>query len=233
MVGSLASRRHRRRISRTHRQLIAAVLAGVAALITISMLRPSSPETTSILVTNKTLPAGHPITDADVSTAAWPTSVGEPPATADLDQLRGRVTAGPMAAGEPLSLTRIVGPDLLELAGTADAGSGELVAAPVRLADAGQVALIRPGDSVDVIAARASDGGGQSADRVAIDARVITIAAATENDAGLLSSSADPGAASTEPGSLIVLAVSPATATDLAAATTRSRLSVVLKPVIR
>lgn len=218
-----------RRFSRAHRQLVAALLAGVAALVALSLLRPSPPATTTILVASRTLPAGHTITDADVTAAAWPTSVGAPPATAQLDELRGRVTAGPMTPGEPLSLGRIVGPNLLELSGTTDPGNAELVAAPVRLADAGQAALIRPGDLVDVIAARASDGGGQSAERVAIDARVITIAATSENESGLLSSgSSDPS--STEPGSLIVLAVSPATATELAAATTRSRLSVVLKP---
>lgn len=229
MFSNQPGRRPVRRFSRTHRQLLAAGLAGIAALMTISLLRPSPPATTAILVANRELPAGHTISDSDVGEAQWPTSVGPPPSVAEIDDIRGRVTTGPLAAGEPIGVARVIGPGLLELAGATSSDGTELVAAPIRLADSGQAALIRPGDTVDVIAARASDGGGQSAERVATDVRVITIAGAADDDPGLLSSSDDSGAASTESGSLIVLAVTPVTATDLAAASTRSKLSVVLK----
>lgn len=197
--------------------------------MTISLLRPSPPATTAILVANRELPAGHTITESDVSEALWPTAVGPPPPVAEIDDIRGRVTTGPLAAGEPIGVARIIGPGLLDLTGATDSDGTELVAAPIRLADSGQAALIRPGDTVDVIAARASDAGGQSAERVATDVRVITIAGATDGESGLLSSSGDSGANSAESGSLIVLAVTPVTATDLAAASTRSKLSVVLK----
>ncbi len=230
MFGQQEPIRHTRRLTRTHRQLLAALLVGVAALLTISLVRPAAPSTTPILVASRTLPAGHALTDGDLLSTPWPDSIGEPPATAELDQLRGRVTAGPVAAGEPVSLTRVVGPGLLELTGSASADPTGFVAAPVRLADAGQAALIRPGDIVDVIAARAIDGGGQSADLVASDVRVITIAAEAGGGSSLLSSSGDSTSASSEPGNLIVLAVTSAVATELAAAATRSRLSVVLKP---
>lgn len=227
--------RQLRRFTRTHRQFVAAILAGTAALLTISMLRPSPPPTTPILVASRPLPAGHTVSDADVRTADWPTVLGEPLTTADLGQVKGRITAGPLSTGEPITATRIVGPGLLGLAEStsADGQSGTYVAAPVRLADAGQTALIRPGDLVDVLAARATDGGGQSAEQVAADARVITIASQSEGEAGLLPRTGNQDGDSTEPGSLIVLAVSAHTATELAAAATRSRLSIVLKPPTR
>lgn len=219
------------RTLRTHRRLVAALLAGCAALIAVSIVRPEPPETTAIVVARHSLAAGHVITDSDVSIAQWPTAIGAPPTARAISDVQGRTTAGPVGAGEPLSQARLVGPGLLELVtltGAADAS--HLVAAPIRLADAGQAALIRPGDTVDVIAARAIDGGGQSADQVATDARVITITDASHPDGGLLGSTDGPATGSTDPGSLIVLAVSTDTAKDLAAAATRSRISVVLKP---
>ena len=229
MFAKPPGRRPVRRFNRTHRQLLAAALAGIAVLMTISLLQPPPPTTTAILVATRDLPAGHAITDADVSEAQWPTSVGPPPTVSDVAEIRGRVTTGPLASGEPIGVTRIIGPGLLELAGATRADGTEFVAAPIRLADSGQAALIRPGDTVDVIAARASDGGGQSAERVATDVRVITIAGANDDASGLLPGSGDSSTAATETGSLIVLAVTPVTATDLAAASTRSKLSVVLK----
>lgn len=221
-----------RRLTRTHRQLVAAALVGIASMVVVSIAKPAPPATTQILVASRSLPAGHTLADSDLATTQWPMSVGPPPSVADPEQLRGRVTAGPLALGEPLSMTRVVGPGLLELAGSSTAtgiGSAALVAAPVRLADAGQATLIRPGDTVDVVAARAIDSGGQSAERIATDVRVITIAAEARDGANLLSSG-DSSSETHEPGSLIVLAVSPATATELAAAATRSQIGIVLKP---
>ncbi len=52
-----------------------------------------------------------------------------------------------MRAGETITDVRLVGPALL-------AGYGDqLVAAPVRIADAGSAALLQPGDVIDVLAA--------------------------------------------------------------------------------
>ena len=159
--------------------------------------------------------------------------VASSPLTPRVDAARGRTIAVPMDSGELVSSSRLVGPDLLGLGDITGNGSGEpaLVAAPVRLADAGQATLLRAGDIVDVIAARASDGGGQSANLVARDVRVITIAADAGSKGGLLptdTAAGDPPDSS----SLIVVAVMQDVATELAAAATRSRISVVLKPQV-
>lgn len=87
-------------------------------------------------------------------------------------------------------------------------GGGEMVAAPVRIADAATVRLLRPGDRVDVVA---SDGRGQGR-VVATGARV----------------SAVPDSGSTEPGALVVLSVPRPTAARLSGAGITSRLAVTL-----
>lgn len=221
-----------RRIARNHRQLIAALLAGLAGLLIVSMLRPGPLPTTTIVVASHRLPAGHVLTNDDLTTREWPTSVGEPPPLVDVDAARGRTIAGPLDAGELVSPSRLVGPDLLAMGDTAapPGDQATLVAAPVRLADPGQATLLRAGDVVDVIAARASDGGGQSASLVARGVRVVTIAAEATSKGGLLPNSESALGESADSSSLIVVAVTPAVATELAAAATRSKISVVIRP---
>lgn len=87
-------------------------------------------------------------------------------------------------------------------------GAVEMVAAPVRIADAATVRLLRPGDRVDVIAA----DGGSEARVVAAGARVAEV----------------PDFAATETGALVVLSVPRATAARLAGAGTTARLAVTL-----
>ncbi|MEU7021534.1 hypothetical protein ABZ990_12855 [Streptomyces sp. NPDC046203] len=90
-----------------------------------------------------------------------------------------------------------------------------LVSAPVRIADAETVRLLRPGDRVDVIAAPAGPmGGGGEARVVASGARVTEV----------------PRAGGTRPdgGALIVLSVPRATAAALAGAGITSSLAVTL-----
>jgi hypothetical protein len=84
-------------------------------------------------------------------------------------------------------------------------GDPALVRAPVRIADAGVVELLRPGDRVDVLAA---------ARVVASGARVVTV---PEGDGGALGD-----------GALVVLSVPRSTAAALAGASARSPLTVAL-----
>ncbi|WP_442810987.1 hypothetical protein [Streptomyces sp. NBC_01217] len=87
-----------------------------------------------------------------------------------------------------------------------------LVSAPVRIADAGTVRLLRPGDRVDVIAA---EGAGADARVLAKGARVADVPrAGTEGLA--------------EDGALIVLSVPRGTAAALAGAGISARLAVTL-----
>ncbi|MCC9710235.1 hypothetical protein E4N62_36215 [Streptomyces sp. MNU76] len=85
------------------------------------------------------------------------------------------------------------------------------VTAPVRIADAATVRLLRPGDRVDVIAAEESTTGG-AAKVVARGARVSEV----------------PTADAAESGALVVLTVPRRTAAELAGAGATSRLAVTL-----
>ncbi|MER6719431.1 RcpC/CpaB family pilus assembly protein [Streptomyces halstedii] len=107
-----------------------------------------------------------------------------------------------------------------------------LVAAPVRIADAATVRLLRPGDRVDVLStrdadARSSDAGQDGTARARLVARDVRVAQvpghADGSDAGL----GDPdGGAEAGDGGLVVLTVERETAAALAGAGASGRLAV-------
>lgn len=123
----------------------------------------------------------------------------------DAGRARGHPTAAPpstsastpMSSSPPTATASVRGRDAVET-----------VAAPVRIADAATVRLLRPGDRVDVIAA---DGGSEGR-VVAAGARVAEV----------------PDFSATESGALVVLSVPRATAARLAGAGTTARLAVTL-----
>ncbi|MFI0038381.1 hypothetical protein ACH4NS_23210 [Streptomyces mutabilis] len=86
------------------------------------------------------------------------------------------------------------------------------VSAPVRIADAATVRLLRPGDRVDVIAA--TDGGSGEATVLARGARVTKVPEPVDGDAA--------------GGALVVVSVPRATAHRLAGAAATARLAVTL-----
>nr|WP_242339757.1 hypothetical protein [Streptomyces formicae] len=91
----------------------------------------------------------------------------------------------------------------------------DMVSAPVRIADAETVRLLRPGDEVDVIAAADSPAGGASdAHVVATGARVAGVPRAHDDFP--------------DGGALVVLTVPRPVAARLAGASTTSRLAVTL-----
>lgn len=82
----------------------------------------------------------------------------------------GRTTTGPLRRGEAVTDARLVSPDLM-------AGHPDVVAVPVRLPDPATVALLRAGDTVDLVAADPATG---RAETVARRARVVAIPKAEE-----------------------------------------------------
>ncbi|MGW4106392.1 hypothetical protein ACWEGV_25590, partial [Streptomyces sp. NPDC004976] len=97
-------------------------------------------------------------------------------------------------------------------------GAGKTVLAPVRIADAATVRLLRPGDLVDVIAAEETMSGGE-ARVVARGARVTEVPEPVDG--------ADDGGTG-DGGALVVLSVPRATAAGLAGAGATARLAVTL-----
>ncbi len=196
--------------------LLRRVAAGLLVLAALGLaLRPppagspvaGSDPVSVVVVSAADLPAGTVLTADDVVATEFP-GVRAPAGTVPAaDELVGRTLAAPVRRGEPVTDVRLVGPALW-----AAVPAGQ-VAAPVRLADLGVAALLRPGDRVDVLASR-PDAPVQV---VAADALVLT--------AGPVSPGADDTAAG-----LLVLAVPAVTASALAAAATDAALTVTLGP---
>src|SRR5699024_12330780 len=83
----------------------------------------------------------------DLSTAAHPARLVGPGTPADPDDLVGQTLATALAAGDPVTGLRVIGPELARAA----VGSDRARMVPVRPADPSVTDLLRPGDRVDVI----------------------------------------------------------------------------------
>ncbi len=151
-----AASRHRRKL---------AVLAAVAAVLTgVSAAAPEGPAMISVVKAKSRLPAGTVVSTSDlvldrVAAADVPEGVLTDPLT-----LVGKTLAAPVAENQmmtPLAATDV----------RTSVPYGHVIA-PLRLVDTALVALLRPGDLVDVIAADAQAG---QAAVVAAGARVVTI----------------------------------------------------------
>ena len=194
----------------TARRVLAALLA-VAALVLA--LRPSPegaprpPVTVGVAVAAADLAPGSVLTAADLTLARLPPDVVPSGVAADPHALVGRVVTGGVRAGEPLTDVRLVGAGL-----TALLPEGQ-VAVPVRLADLAVAGLVGTGDRVDVLA---TVPDAAAAEVVASAALVLSAPSGAPDD------QTDPGAG------LLLLAVDPATATRLAAASTSATLTVSL-----
>lgn len=192
----------RRQVLR-RRRLLAALLAAVAVASGLAATADEPPETVPVVVAAADLPAGQVLGTDDLTTVAFaPGSVpdglvGDP---------SGRVLASPLTRGAPVAEVSLVGPAM-----TGD--RPDLVATPVRLPDAGAVALLRVGDELDLVATQPQSG---EVDRVADAAVVLAIPAADEatGPTGL-------------PGRLVVLGVAGHEVDRLAGAASRAVLSYV------
>ncbi|KAB2808501.1 pilus assembly protein CpaB [Pimelobacter simplex] len=176
----------RRRVLR-HRRLLAALLVAGAAVTGVRALAPPAPPSTPVLVAARDLPAGQVLGRGDLTTTRLapqdrPAGAVEP-AGAPL----GHALAAPLRRGEPLTDVRLVGP------GLAAGQPADTVAAPVRLADAGQAALLAAGDVVDLLATDPQGGGPSTV--LARAAVVLAVPARSDSDDGAL------------PGRLVVLAL--------------------------
>ncbi|WP_055480490.1 SAF domain-containing protein [Sphaerimonospora mesophila] len=236
----------RRSITRrlaAHRRLIAAVLAGAAMACALASIGP--PGGVEVLAAAHDLGGGR-LSASDVMVVrlppdAVPDGVFRPGAT-----LTGRVVAGPMRRGEPLTDARILGRGMLSTQGPG------MVATPVRIADPAAGELLSPGDVVDVLAAFETDpfaAGPLGADPLAGAPPEEPAGSAAADDTGGFERASSEGAARqavmvarevrvmTPPSSgeggegvLLVLATTPGQAARLAQAQAHGRLSVAIHP---
>ncbi|TAL26050.1 MAG: hypothetical protein EPN99_00740 [Frankiales bacterium] len=188
------------RAAARHRALLAAGLAAASVAAGLSAVAPAAPPTVAVLSAAHDLAAGAVLGPDDLVTAELPRELVPAGALVDAAAVVGRLVAGPVRRGEPLTDVRLLGAGLLP--------PGPDVAVPVRLAEPATGALVRAGDTVDVLSA-AEQGASVVATRLAV------------------LSVPDLGDAAGE-GALVVVAASRSTAARLAAAAVTGRLSVVV-----
>ncbi len=198
------SRRLRRFYLRYHRAL-AAVLSGAAVFLFARAAAPPPADTVSVVVAAHDLSGGADLQPGDVSLVHLPPNVTADGTYSSLATVIGHTVAAPMRAGEPLTDRRLLGRSLL-----AGYGTG-LVAAAVPIQNPDVVALLHPGDAIDVYAARSTVG---PATLLASAAPVVTLPQSTGD---------------TEQGGLVLLAVTPAQAASLASASATSPLFIALR----
>lgn len=221
---------------RRMRRPAAALFAAAAVGLGLLAIRPAPPPSVEVVVAAHDLRGGTVVKPADVRTVAFPRAAvpdgalrpgaltAEAPKP-DAPQVPGarrpigrRLLAGPMRKGEPLTDMRFLDGGLLD-----GYGPG-VVAVPVRIADAGAVRLLRPGDRVDVLAvsgpALADPGvdtpGPAPPSRARVVASAIPVIALPRDHS------------SPEQGALIVLAAGKDQAQTLAAAAGSARLSLTI-----
>ena len=182
------------------------MLAAVAAVLTgVSAAAPEGPAMISVVKARSQLPAGTVLSTSDlvrdqVVASDVPEGVLTDPLT-----LVGKTLAAPVAEDQMMTPLATTDP-------RTSVPHGHVIA-PLRLADTALVALVRPGDLVDVIAADAQAG---QAAVVAAGARVVTVPQVPEEELG-------PGS----DGALVLIDVDARTASVVAQAAASATLSII------
>jgi pilus assembly protein CpaB len=184
-----------------HRRVLAALCAAAAAVFGLAAARPHTGGV-RVLVAARDLAGGAVLRPRDVAVRVLPVSAV--PAGV-VRGVVGRELSGPVRRGEPFTDVR------LRSGGLVDGRDPAAVAVPVRLADAAVARLLRPGDHVDVLAARAD--GPLPARTIVAAVPVIAVPR--------------PGM-ETDEGALIVVRADRSQAAALARASVDSRMSVTI-----
>lgn len=220
----MTKRRFFREVGRAiswHRRLLAAALAAASAAAVIHLTQPAPPETVQLLVADRDLSGGSELAEDDLRQIAVPPEAVPDGAVRPGDSLSDQVLASPLRAGEPLTNVRLVRPDLAASYGD------DLVAAPTRIFDQDATHVLRVGDRVDVLATSTTIANADVSDfdeavseeattTIARDVPVVAIPPAEATGVGA-------------EGALVVLAVSPDIAEELAHYHVSARLSIVLR----
>ncbi|WP_410641198.1 SAF domain-containing protein [Amycolatopsis sp. lyj-346] len=119
--------------------------AGLLVLGGLSLVHPGSARGAPTVLAAHDLPSGATLHAADVRLADLPDEARPMGVLSSFDAVDGRLLAGAVRAGEPLTDVR-----LATVPTSAEPGTATV---PVRLADVAVAELLRPGQRVDVVAA--------------------------------------------------------------------------------
>jgi Flp pilus assembly protein CpaB len=128
-----------------HRRLLASFAAGWAVFFALAAVT-AEPEGQRVLVAARDLDSGMTVRAADLSAAKVPSEVLPDHPAAAMRDVVGRTTSGAIRRGEVLTDRRTIA------AGPLDGYGPARVLAVVRVSDPSVLALLRPGDTVDVVA---------------------------------------------------------------------------------
>ncbi|WP_410610223.1 SAF domain-containing protein [Amycolatopsis sp. lyj-109] len=158
---------HLTRLQSRRTRLIRRWLAlGLLVLGGLLLVHPGSARGAPTVLAAHDLPSGATLRAADVRVADLPDETRPMGVLSTLDAVDGRLLAGAVRAGEPLTDVR--------LATVPDPGDPGTATVPVRLADVAIAELLRPGQRVDVVAAP-EPAAPASASVLASGATVVTI----------------------------------------------------------
>ena len=193
------------------RFLLAAGTLGLAAAVTVDQLHPPPPVLETIVVTDRPVLAGVPLTTDDLRTTRIPPQAVPADALRDPAAAVGRVLVVPVSAGTVLS------EPVLVAAGGGPQGPAGTVVAAVRLGEPALARIVGPGMHVDLLAPSPSSdlpsGDAVAAQHLARRALVLPgpLAATRSTSGGLTLSATEEEAAD-----LILVAVTPEEASLLA-----------------
>lgn len=154
------------RFTLRHRRLLAATATGLAVYFGLSAVT-AEPDGRTVVLASRDVDSGTRLRASDVRETSVPRAFVPAGAAANVRQVVGRTTSGALRRGEVLTDRRTV------RAGPLDGFGLDRVLAVVRITDPSVLALLRPGDRVDVVAVSGDDS--PRAARVARGAIVVTV----------------------------------------------------------
>jgi Flp pilus assembly protein CpaB len=184
------------------------MLVGLAAVLALAPGQASSADD-AVVVAARDLAPGTVLEASEVTLRGLPAQVVPEGATRIPAAVLGRTLAAPVRRGEPLTDVRLTGSDLVRAVTT----NPDAVSVPLRLADPGVAALLRPGTAVDVVTV------GHRPDEPVVLARGARVLAVLQ--AGTRTGEHD--------GRLVLVALDPVAATRVAAASISQTLTVTLR----
>lgn len=190
------------------RRVIAIVLVLLAGALALRPAGARESTETTVVVAAHDLSPGGALTQADLGIRSLPAADVPNGAFTSPDAVVGRVLAGAVRTGEPLTDVRLLGPADTTLT-TGDPTSATV---PVRLADPDVADLLRPGVRVDVVTL---DPDQQSDPVLAENATVVAVRDTTGADG--------------QAGRLVLVGLPREFATRLAAASLRQPVTVTLR----
>ncbi len=193
-----------RRALRWHRRLLAAGFAMVAVYCTLAVLTEPEPGIT-VLAAARPVPAGATLAPADLTELTLPPHAAPEGFLTDPEEALGRTVVAHQPARAVLTVSSLTATTTLVAPGR--------VALPVTLAATAPVALLRAGDTIDLLGV----GGTGAVEVLARAVRVVTITLA---EAGGLVAGDDP---------VVLVDLTPDEATRVVAATAAGPLAFALR----